>query len=85
MAHLDRISMDDIHGVYIQNTPTTFLRTQARALELVLLPRETTRRYASMAQKRLSELLYERSGYVKYPYKKGTRSCHEPMPAGYVI
>ena len=53
MAHMDRISMGDIHGVHD-------IRFQARAPDLVLPPRETPRRYgyASMAQKRLSELLY---------------------------
>ena len=44
MAHVDRISMGDLHGVHA-------IRFQARAPDLVLPPRETPRRYASMAQK----------------------------------
>ena len=44
MAHMDRIRMGDIHRVHV-------IRFQARvrAPDLVLPPRETPRRYASMA------------------------------------
>jgi hypothetical protein len=46
MTQMDRISMGDIHGVHA-------IRVQAcaRAPDLVVPPRETPRRYASMAQK----------------------------------
>ena len=46
MAHMDRISMGDIHGVHAIR-----FQARARAPDLVLHPRETPRRYASMAQK----------------------------------
>ena len=46
MAHMDRISMGDIHGVHAIR-----FQVRARAPDLVLPPRETPRRYASMAQK----------------------------------
>ncbi len=46
MAHMDRISMGGVYGVH-------HIRFQARtrAPDLILPPRETPRRYASMAQK----------------------------------
>ena len=46
MAHMDRISMGGIHGVHAVQ-----FQARARAPDLVLPPRETPRRYASMAQK----------------------------------
>ena len=46
MAHMDRINMGDMYGVH-----NTRLKARARAPDLVLPPRETPRRYASMAQK----------------------------------
>ena len=46
MAHMDRIRMGDIHGVHAIR-----FQARARAPDLVLPPRETPRRYASMAQK----------------------------------
>ena len=50
MAHMDRISMGCIHGVHgIQ------FQARARAPDFILPPRETPRRYASMAQKEAIE------------------------------
>ena len=46
MAHVDRINMGDMYGVL-----NTRLKARTRAPDLVLPPRETPRRYASMAQK----------------------------------
>ena len=46
MGHMDRISMRDIHGVHALR-----FEARTRAPDLVLPPRETPRRYASMAQK----------------------------------
>ena len=45
MTHMDRVSMGDIHGVH-----GIRFQARARAPDLVLPPRETPRRYASMAQ-----------------------------------
>ena len=58
MAHTDRISMRDIHGVH-----EIRFHKRARALQTscYLLGGDTARRYASMAQKELSELLYARA------------------------
>ena len=47
MAHMDRISMGDMYGVHDEIR----FQARARAPDLVLPPRETPRRYASMAQK----------------------------------
>ena len=47
MAHMDRISMGDMYGVH-----EVRFQARARAPDLVLPPRETPRRYASMVQKR---------------------------------
>ena len=46
MAHMDRISMGDMYGVH-----EIRFKARARAPDLTLPPRETPRRYASMAQK----------------------------------
>ena len=46
MAHMDRISMGGIHGVHAIR-----FQARARAPDLMLPPRETSRRYASMAKK----------------------------------
>ena len=46
MAHMDRIRMGDMYGVH-----EIRFQARARAPDLVLPPRETPRRYASMAQK----------------------------------
>ena len=46
MAHMDRISMGDMYGVHVIR-----FQARARAPDLDLPPRETPRRYASMAQK----------------------------------
>ena len=46
MAHMDRISMDGVYGVHAIR-----FQARARAPDLILPPRETPRRYASMAQK----------------------------------
>ena len=46
MAHMDRTSMGDIHGVHAIR-----FQARARAPDLVLPPRETPRRYASLAKK----------------------------------
>ena len=46
MAHMNRISMRDMYGVHAIR-----FQARARAPDLVLTPRETPRRYASMAQK----------------------------------
>ena len=46
MAHMNRISMGDMYGVH-----GIRFQARARAPDLVLPPRETPRRYASMAQK----------------------------------
>ena len=43
---MDRVSMGGIHGVHAIR-----FQARARAPDLVLPPRETPRRYASMAQK----------------------------------
>jgi hypothetical protein len=50
MVHMDRISMGDIHGVHVTMHDIRF-QARASAPDLVLPPRETPRRYASMAQK----------------------------------
>ena len=46
MTHMVRISMGDLHGVH-----GIRFQARARAPDLVLPPRETLRRDASMAQK----------------------------------
>ena len=46
MAHMDRISMGGVYGVHHIR-----FQARARAPDLILPPRETPRRYASMAQK----------------------------------
>ena len=46
MDHMDRISMGGVYGVHHIR-----FQARARAPDLVLPPRETPRRYASMAQK----------------------------------
>ena len=46
MAHMDRIRMGGVYGVHHIR-----FQARARAPDLILPPRETPRRYASIAQK----------------------------------
>ena len=71
MAHMDRISMGDMHGVRMQ-----YDYKRARAPDLVLPPRETPRRYMRQWLKKSCCHIYCLVGFepsydLSLPYELG--------------